>query len=130
MRKSAIFLSVVFFVTTAKAYELKITGGTFYGPGAMVDTPLPTGSLAHIEFTSPLKGQTKFFNNGPAEPNVPGEIEIFGKFEGKLSNGQLFNEHVHGGVPVVGRGAMRFLAVIAAGGPNQGTEKYELQDNL
>lgn len=129
--KAAIFLLFsVGFVMTAQGYELKIIGGTFFGPGAMVDTPLPTGRLAHIEFRTPLKGETKFFNNGPAEPNVPGEIEIFGKFEGKLSNGQLFNEHVHGGVPVAGRGAMRFLAVIAYGGPNNGTEKYAVQENL
>jgi hypothetical protein len=120
----------VCFVTTANAYELKITGGTFFGPGAMADTPLPTGILGHIEFSVPLRGETKFFNNGPAEPNVPGEKEIFGEFRGKLSNGQLFNEHAHVGVPVVGRGAMRFLAVIAYGGPNQGAEKYILQKNL
>jgi hypothetical protein len=130
LKPALVLLFSVCFVMTANGYELKITGGTFFGPGAMVDTPLPTGRLAHIEFSAPLKGETKFFNNGPAEPNVPFEKDIFGKIEGKLSNGVMFNEHVYGGIAVVGRGAMRFFTVIAYGGPNNGTEKYELQDNL
>jgi hypothetical protein len=108
-------------------YALNITGGIFYGPGQMVDSPLPEGTLGYIEFQHPLVGATQFFNNGSESPNIPGEAEISGTADGLLSNGIAFNEHVDGGVAGVGMGAMRFLTVIAADGPNQGREIYELQ---
>jgi len=108
-------------------HALNITGGIFYGPGQMPDSLLPKGMLGHIEFRQQLVGTTNFFNNGPEPPNVPGEVEIIPPVDGLMSNGQAFNEHVDGGIASVGLGAMRFLIVVAAGGPNQGRETYELQ---
>jgi hypothetical protein len=106
------------------ARHLKVSGGWFHGPGQLPDTPLPAGLLGHVEFERPLQGATQYFNNGPEPPNIPGGSEIDGVVDGKLSNGQPFNERISGGIVEVGRGAMRFMVVIGFGGPNEGRENY------
>jgi hypothetical protein len=107
-------------------HALNITGGTFFGPGPMVDSPLPTGVLGHIEFSTLLNGETRFFNNGPEPPNIASELQVKQKPDGLLSDGTPFNEHVDGGVANVGQGAMRLLTVIPRDGPNHGQEIYHL----
>ena len=108
-------------------YALRVSGGVFYGPAQMPDSPLPEGLLGSIEFDQPLSGATTFFNNGPEPPNVPGGVETDGVTDGKMSDGTPFNEHVWGGIAEVGRGAMRFMVVVALEGPHKGRELYELQ---
>lgn len=110
-------------------FALSVAGGTFHGPGQLPDSPLPTGLLGHIHFNRFLTGETAFFNNGEAPPNAP-EPGLNGKNDGRLSDGTPFNEHVWGGIAEVGRGAMRFMVVVASNGPNRGTEKYTLEDDL
>jgi hypothetical protein len=110
-------------------FALKVSGGAFHGPGQLPDSPLPTGLLGHIRFNRFLTGETSFFNNGEAPPNAP-EPGLNGKNDGRLSDGTPFNEHVWGGIAEVGRGAMKFMVVVTSNGPNRGTEKYTLQDDL
>lgn len=109
-----------------KTYTLQLISGTFHGPGALPDAECPHGYLGHIEFRKPLTGESRFFNNGAAEPNVPDEID--GQIDGRLSDGRPFNEHVFGGIAEVGGGALRLMTVILGTGPNQGRELYELDD--
>jgi hypothetical protein len=110
-----------------KTYALSVRGGFFYGPGKMPDSPLPEGLLGGIVFDRPFSGETHWFNNGPEPPNVHGGQEADGVTDGKMSNGIEFNEHVWGGLCEVGMGAMRFMVVVGAGGPNKGREIYELE---
>jgi hypothetical protein len=111
-------------------HSLFIDGGTFHGPGKFPDSPLPTGVLGGIELGPRLTGVTRYFNNGSEPPNVPGGAEMVGAAEGRMSDGTPFNEHVWGGVAMVGRGAMSFMTVVASGGPNEGQELYEMGEDL
>jgi hypothetical protein len=109
-----------------RTHSLRLDSGTFHGPGALPDSPCAPGLLQHIEFARPLVGETRFFSNGPAAPNVPGGVEIDGETDGLLSNGKPFNEHAWGGISEVGGGALRLMTVVIGGGPNQGREIYTL----
>lgn len=111
-------------------HALFIDGGTFHGPGKFPDSPLPTGVLGGIELGPRLTGATRYFNNGSEPPNVPGGTELDGSTDGRMSDGTPFNEHVWGGIAVVGRGAMSFMTVVASGGPNHGQELYEMGEDL
>jgi hypothetical protein len=116
--------------SSALGFDLIITGGVVHGPGPMPDTPLPEGKLGAIVLNDQLGGASEFFNNGAAEPNVPGEMEIYGHLGGRLSNGAPFNEHVYGGVVSIGSGALKMLSVISSDGPMQGRESYLLDDRM
>lgn len=107
-------------------YTLNVVGGMFYGPGKIAKSPLPPGTLSHIELNCSLTGGTAFFNNGAAPPNIASEAEMGGEPDGRLSNGRLFNEHIDGGIAEVGGGMLRMMTVIAGEGPNEGRENYTL----
>ena len=113
-------------------FELITTvGGMAYGPGPMPATPITDVQFTHVKLDARLEGEVAFFNNGPDEPNIPGEKEIFGSFRGGLlSNGVPFNEHLHGGIINIGQGALRMLAVVASDGPNRGGETYRIDERL
>lgn len=112
-------------------YVIDTVGGMVFGPGPMPATPITDGHFTHVTLDARLGGQVTFFNNGPAEPNIPGEQEIFGGFKGGLlSNGVPFNEHLHGGIVTIGQGALRMLAVVASDGPNGGGETYRIDEGL
>jgi hypothetical protein len=97
----------------------------------MPATPLAGGKFTYVKVNASLEGNLTFFNNGVAEPNIPGEKEIFGSFRGGLlSNGVPFNEHLHGGIVTIGQGAMRMLAVVASDGDNKGGETYRVDERL
>lgn len=121
-------------VTSASAYDgvhlLTFTGGSIYGPGQMPESEMPGGYISNLKLDHMLNGGMEWFNNGPAEPNVPSEMELYGRNTGLLSDGTPFNEHAHGGVMPVGRGALRMVAVIAKIGPNGGHEKFRLDEQL
>ena len=73
-------------------YFIKTVDGMVYGPGPMPATPITDGLFTHVTVDAGLAGQVGFFNNGVAEPNIPGEQVIFGAFRGGLlSNGVPFN---------------------------------------
>ncbi|MCB2262551.1 MAG: hypothetical protein LGR52_06375 [Candidatus Thiosymbion ectosymbiont of Robbea hypermnestra] len=112
-------------------YVITTVDGMTFGPGPMPATPITSGEFTHVRLDARLSGESAFFNNGVAEPNIPGEKEIFGAFKGgKLSTGVPFNEHVDGGVVTIGQGALRMLAVIPADGPSRGAEIYRIDDRL
>lgn len=112
-------------------YTVTTVGGAVYGPGPMPATPITDGVFTHVKVGRDFSGTLDYFNNGIAEPNIPGEKEIYGAFRGGLlSNGVPFNEHLHGGVLNIGQGALRMLAVVASDGPNKGGEKYWVDDRL
>ncbi|MDD5036505.1 MAG: hypothetical protein PHE55_17310 [Methylococcaceae bacterium] len=112
-------------------YVITTVDGMVYGPGPMPATPITDGKFTHVPLDARLGGSLGFFNNGPAEPNIPGEKEIFGGFKGGLlSNGVPFNEHLHGGIVTIGQGALRMLAVVASDGPNKGGETYRIDERL
>lgn len=112
-------------------YVITTVGGMVYGPGPMPATPITGGRFTHVSVNAGLTGDLTFFNNGTAEPNIPGEKEIFGDFKGGfLSNGVPFNEHLHGSVLSIGQGALRMLAVVASDGPNKGGETYRVDERL
>ena len=84
-------------------YVITTVGGTVYGPGPMPAAPITDGKFTYVPLNAGLAGEITFFNNGTAEPNIPGEKEIFGAFKGGiLSNGVPFNEHLHGGILNIG----------------------------
>ncbi|MGB0659827.1 MAG: hypothetical protein ACPGNV_06565 [Mangrovicoccus sp.] len=111
-------------------HKLTFTGGAIYGPGPMAEAVMPEGYISNLRLDHMLNGGMAWFNNGPEEPNVPSEIELFGRNTGLLSDGTPFNEHAHGGVMPVGQGALRMIAVIAQRGPNGGHEKFRLDKAL
>jgi hypothetical protein len=114
-----------------EGYVIDTVAGTVYGPGPMPATPLAGGKFTYVKVNAKLEGDIAFFNNGPAEPNIPGEKEIFGEFRGGLlSNGVKFNEHLHGGIVTIGQGALRMLAVVASDGDSKGGETYRLDERL
>ncbi|KOR31479.1 hypothetical protein TI04_00560 [Achromatium sp. WMS2] len=131
--RGGVWLASWLCVITLRAAEHDITtvDGMVYGPGPMVATPFHGGKFTHVQLNEQLFGNISFFNNGIAEPNIPGELEIFGSFRGGLlSNGLPFNEHLHGGIIIIGQGALRMLAVVASGGASKGGESYHLDEQL
>jgi hypothetical protein len=114
-----------------EGHTVTTVDGMAYGPGAMPATPITDGVFTHVTVDRGLAGEVAFFNNGTAEPNIPGEKVIFGEHRGGLlSNGVPFNEHLHGGVVVIGQGALQMLAVVASDGPNRGGETYRVDARL
>jgi hypothetical protein len=112
-------------------YVITTVDGMVYGPGPMPATPITDGVFTHVTVDAGLAGEVAYFNNGIAEPNIPGEQVIFGEYRGGLlSNGVPFNEHLHGGVVTIGQGALQMLAVVASDGPNRGGETYRVDERL
>lgn len=116
----------------ARAYDILFLGGVVHGPGALADTPLPTGKIGAVPLDGQLRGATKYFNNGAEPPNIPAELEmeIYGRQGARLSDGTPFHENAYGGIVSFGQGALKMLNVIAGGGPMQGRESFELDGKM
>jgi hypothetical protein len=116
--------------TDAGARAIQFTGGTFYGPGSMPDSPSPPGTLSHLELHQGLDG----WIDVPGEAVVPGAGANHGLPDSNrpevLSNGHPFNQSMDGGVVEVGRGAMRFHERVTLDGPGQGRARVTLDGNL
>ena len=131
-----VLISFVFMCHSSYAYEYKQTyeiqliGGTFFGPGAMVDSPMPKGRISNIEFTDFLNGKTPFFNNGSDLPNIVIDERFSSMKNALLSNGEKYNEHMNGGIVDIGLGAMNLVNLVAANGPNKGIQFYNFDDKL
>lgn len=101
--------------------------GTFFGPGKLPASPLFDVTINHVGFSSATTFVTPFFNNGGAEPNMPGEIETSDKPDGYFSDGKTqFNENASVG-PFVLNGT-KVLVGIGAGGAHQGEQISVLMD--
>ena len=97
--------------------HLKLTGGQLFGPGPLPDQPLDPGGLENLQLAAPLTGAIAPFNNGAAEPNLPGELRQGKVIDGLLSDGAEANEHVDVGFVSLMNGRFNlFLAAVQDGG--------------
>jgi len=101
--------------------------GTFYGPGKLPVSPLFDVTIHNVAFSSATTFVTPFFNNGGAEPNVPGEVATSDKPDGYFSDGKTpINENAEVG-PFVLNGT-KVLVGIGGGGAHQGEQISVLLD--
>jgi len=103
---------------TADGYELKLSGGYFFGPGPIVpDTALPDGVIRAVEFDlERLSGHAPFAAS-----------------DKKLSDdATLVNANIDAGVLKIGDEDQQgtFWLVAVDGGPNAGAEHYEFDDEM
>jgi len=103
--------------------------GIFYGPGSVIeDTPIFDVTIRNIGFSYPRSFVTPFFNNGPLEPNISGELEM-----GKIPNGLLsdgvskINENLD--AHVFELGGVKILAGVVAGGSHGGQQMAVVTDD-
>ena len=101
--------------------------GTFYGPGKLPTSPLFDVTIHNVAFTTAATFVTPFYNNGAAEPNVPGEVATTDKPDGYLSDGKTpLNENAEVG-PFVLNGT-KILVGIGGGGGHRGEQISVLLD--
>ncbi len=124
------------FAECATAYTMSFSGGIFYGPGKMPDSPMPEGKIEYLELDMSLSGVTPYFNNGREPPGIEPVRRVGGFPEegttaaGRMSNGEPFNEYMNGGVVEVGKGALKLLNIVPRSGPNNGEQHYRLDAEL
>ncbi|MGB0659830.1 MAG: hypothetical protein ACPGNV_06580 [Mangrovicoccus sp.] len=108
--------------------ESYMGAGTFYGPGRLPDSVLFSVVIRNVSFTSESTFVTPFFNNGPEEPNVEGEIATATTADGFFSDGvTMINENADVG-PFELNGAP-FLVGIGHGGSHNGEQISVLMDD-
>jgi hypothetical protein len=101
--------------------------GKFYGPGKLPESPLFDVTIHNVAFSSAATFVTPFYNNGGAEPNVPGEVATSDKPDGYFSDGKTpINENAEVG-PFVLNGT-KVLVGIGGGGAHQGEQISVLLD--
>lgn len=110
------------------AYRIDLTGGTLYGPGPLDDQALKPGSLVNLYLAGAFNGHIPAFNNGKAEPNLPGEILQGKTVDGLLSDGTEANENVDVGFVSLMKGKFNLFLAAVQDGPNQGQVNYFLDD--
>ena len=110
--------------------HLVLTGGQLFGPGPLPDQPLDPGGLENLHLAAPFTGAIPPFNNGAAEPNLPGELRQGKVIDGLLSDGAEANEHVDVGFVSLMNGRFNlFLAAVQDGG-HHGWINFFLDRNL
>lgn len=109
-------------------FHVTLTGGTLYGPGQLDDQPLRPGGLANLALGSTLNGLIPPFNNGAAEPNLPGEVLQGKVVDGLLSDGTPANENIDVGFVSLMNGKFNLFLAAVADGPNQGRIHFFLDD--
>src|SRR4051812_10605298 len=55
---------------------IRLVDRDLYGPGPFPDQKLKDGYIRYMEFVGFMQATVKPFNNGPAEPNVSGEMLV------------------------------------------------------
>lgn len=109
-------VSALFFASPAQAYEFKLSGGYFFGPGPIVpDTSLPDGAIRNVEWDFEAW-----------EGHAP-----FEAMERMLSDKKtLVNANIDAGELSIGEGQQKSSFWLAAvnGGPNAGKERYALDE--
>lgn len=114
-------------------FHVTLTGGTLYGPGPLEDQLLRPGNLANLYLGSALNGFIPAFNNGAAEPNLPGEIlqakVVPGKVvNGLLSDGTEANKNIDVGFVSLMNGKFNLFLAAVQDGPNKGKVNFFLDD--
>ena len=116
--------------TVYSTTESYMGAGVFYGPGRLPDSVLFDVVIRNVAFTSASTFVTPFFNNGPEEPNVTGEIETTSSPDGYFSDGVTpINENAD--VGPFDLNGQPFLVGIGGGGAHHGEQISVLfDDNL
>lgn len=109
-------------------FAVVLTGGTLYGPGPLEDQQFRPGLLANLYLGGALSGFIPAFNNGAAEPNLPGEIRQGKTVDGLLSDGAPANEHVDVGSVTLMNGKFNLFLAAVQDGPNQGRIHFFLDE--
>jgi hypothetical protein len=109
-------------------FRVTLTGGVLYGPGPLDDQPLNPGSLANLYLAGTLSGFVPAFNNGPVEPNLPGEVLQGKKIDGLLSDGTEANENIDVGFVSLMKGKFNLFLSAVQDGPNKGKINFFLDD--
>ena len=109
-------------------FRVTLTGGDLYGPGPLDDQPLNPGSLANLYLAGTLTGYVPAFNNGAAEPNLPGEVLQGKTLDGLLSDGTEANENVDVGFVSLMKGKFNLFLSAVQDGPNKGKINFFLDD--
>lgn len=109
-------------------FRVTLTGGNLYGPGPLDDQPLNPGSLANLYLGGTLTGFVPAFNNGAAEPNLPGEVLQGKTLDGLLSDGTEANENVDVGFVSLMKGKFNLFLSAVQDGPNKGKINFFLDD--
>jgi tetratricopeptide (TPR) repeat protein len=104
----------------SSSFRVTLTGGHLYGPGPLDDQPLNPGSLANLYLAGTLTGHIPAFNNGAAEPNLPGEVLQGKTIDGLLSDGTKANEYVDVGFVSLMKGKFNLFLAAVQNGPNKG----------
>jgi len=108
--------------TVYSAKSSYMGAGTFFGPGRLPESKIFDVIIRNVAFTSPATFVTPYFNNGGAEPNIPGEIETTDAPDGLLSDGvTTLNENAATG-PFELNGSK---IVVGIGGHNAGAHHGE-----
>lgn len=103
-----------------------LTGGNLYGPGPLPDQRLVPGALRELRLARPLTGTIPQFNNGPAEPNLPGEAAVGKTPTALFSDGTPVNESIDVGHVLLMNGKLKLFLAALAGGPNRGDVHFYL----
>lgn len=111
-------------------FTVTLTGGTLYGPGMLEDQPLKPGNLANLYLAGTLTGAIPAFNNGAAEPNLPGEILQGKTLDGLFSDGTPANENVDVGFVKLMNGKFNLFLAAIQDGPNQGRINFFLDNKF
>ena len=112
----------------SSSFRVTLTGGDLYGPGPLDDQPLNPGSLANLYLAGTLTGYVPAFNNGAAEPNLPGEVLQGKTIDGLLSDGTEANEYVDVGFVSLMKGKFNLFLSAVQDGPNKGKINFFLDD--
>ncbi|MCB2262221.1 MAG: hypothetical protein LGR52_04680 [Candidatus Thiosymbion ectosymbiont of Robbea hypermnestra] len=107
-------------------FEIVLTGGTLFGPGPLEDQPLHPGGLVDLRLGGALTGFIPAFNNGPEEPNLPGELRQGKVVDGLLSDGTEANEKVDVGFVRLMDGRFNLFLAAIQDGPNAGKVNFFL----
>jgi hypothetical protein len=113
---------------SSQPFRVTLTGGNLYGPGPLDDQALNPGSLANLYLGGTLTGFVPAFNNGAAEPNLPGEVLQGKTLDGLLSDGTEANENVDVGFVSLMKGKFNLFLSAVQDGPNKGKINFFLDD--
>ena len=109
-------------------FHVGLKSGTLFGPGPLEDQPLNPGNLANLHLGGALSGTIPAFNNGGAEPNLPGEAQQGLQVDGRLSDGAEVNEHVDVGFVRLMNGKFKLFLSAVQDGPSQGVIHFFLDE--
>ena len=115
---TSLALAALVVASPAAAYEFRLSGGYFFGPGPIVpDTSLPDGRIISVEFDlDRMKGYVPFAPGAETLSDATTRV----------------NANIEAGHLEIGNKDQKdsFWLVAVEGGPNGGTERYEFDDAM